>query len=626
MTTLTIWCDTESPPGTDGHLALWNSFRPTGAPSSWYSLPEAVHVDRYALRSAYLKWLHDLGRSTHGTSTVVEALRIRPHLSYWWMTLPADFSFAPNSPAYAAVRLMALTSLADRLGVTSVRIVASDSDTRKVLVEWARAAGKTVSDVGPGLSRPNSGSKRAGIRNWTSNWAPPLVALRILLAHIRFARRQKRRKAPRGRILVVDYLAHLAPPSEESGSFGSNYWGPLTATLNEHDRASEPVTFLHLSADRASASGVSRDGIRVAKFNAASPGPAHDLLHKHLTWAALCSSVRDYLRVVRLGLSIRHAGRNLRTNDSTAIWRAFHRARRDQFYGESAMLNCLWINLFQSTLRDMPQQRMGIYLMENQPWEMAFISMWRQYGHGQLVGVIHSTALFWSTRLFRDPRDCWATDGNCPAPWPDLVAVNGPSMRAACAQGGYPETRLVDVEALRYFHLSMSSSRVETGRLQVILVAGEYEPELTNRLLGLVSRAVELSNRAIDVRFRPHPAGGNAEAAGSRAITLDMHTSLSEALRATDLAVCGAISSAALDASCSGVPTVLVSDPETFFSSPAENQPNTVIIGTAEDLAGVLNGGESWRSLSRGASAPPFHLDPSIPRWRELLTARALAE
>ncbi len=620
MTELTIWCDAGRPPASDGHTVLWDEFVPVDAPDSWHSLPDAIHADRDSLRDELLAGLHTVGESTHGSRSLVERMRIRPYLSYWWMTLPADFSLGADSPTYAAVRMIALTRLADRLAVESVCIVASDREVREALVGWARATGRPATAVaGSGPRRLNQGSFATRAREFAYRAAPPLAALRILVAHLPIARRRPPPAAKHDGITVVDYLAHLALPVESPGAFGSNYWGPLVALLDEHDHRGEPVTYLHLSADRASAAVVHRDSTLVHRLTESSPGPVHDLLLAHLTWRGLGSSIRDYARVVRYGLTTRHIERMTSAARPMPWLRPFRRARRDQFYGATAMLNCLWINLFEATLRDMPYQRLGIYLMENQPWETAFTTIWRASGHGRLIGVIHSTAQFWNTRLFRDPRDYWADDEGCSMPWPDVVTVNGPTMRAACAQAGYPSSRMVDVEALRYLHLLSSPAVAAAPVPSIVLVLGEYSAEASTRLLDLVARAADVSDAPTAFAFRPHPAADFVDLTPYPRITLDHHISLSDALDAADLAVCGASSSAAVDAASRGVPTVLVSDPHSFFSSPAEGQPGTAIAKTAEDLSPLLLGGMSRRFLP-DASASGLLLDSSLPRWRALLT------
>ena len=72
--------------------------------------------------------------------------------------------------------------------------------------------------------------------------------------------------------------------------------------------------------------------------------------------------------------------------------------------GSAAVINLLWIELFDQALRDAPRQDKGFYLCENQGWERAFIHAWRKHGHGELIAVPHATVRFWDLRYFADPR------------------------------------------------------------------------------------------------------------------------------------------------------------------------------------------------------------------------------
>ena len=52
-------------------------------------------------------------------------------------------------------------------------------------------------------------------------------------------------------------------------------------------------------------------------------------------------------------------------------------------------------------LSNIPKQKVGIYLLENQAWEKSLISSWNKFNHGGLIGVAHSTIRFWDLRYFR---------------------------------------------------------------------------------------------------------------------------------------------------------------------------------------------------------------------------------
>ena len=74
---------------------------------------------------------------------------------------------------------------------------------------------------------------------------------------------------------------------------------------------------------------------------------------------------------------------------------------RDTTFGKSAMKMCLQIALIEDFTKCLPRQKLGVYVQENQPWEVALLHFWRQFGHGQIIGVPHSTIRFWDLRYHR---------------------------------------------------------------------------------------------------------------------------------------------------------------------------------------------------------------------------------
>lgn len=618
VSALTIWADDDPPPANSGPVALWQAFLPEDAPEDWYAMPEEVHRNREGLRTDYLAWLHEVGVAKVRSVPLVNRMAIRPGLSYWWMTIPADNSIESNSPAYIAVRLMALAALADRLDVTNVKIVTSDRSLARLLRAWAKATGRPYEVLlGPRPRLTRESLYRA---------LPILAALRVIIGHAGIPRRVKRRPDEpasglgQAGICLVDYLAHFSPGAVEEGRFASNYWGPLVEVLDE---PAEPVRWLHLSADLASKGVVTRDDHLVGRFDEHAAKQTHDLLHRHLTWAVLARSCRDYLRVRWFGLTAQPRARLFADASSgTSMWQAFRAAYRDQFFGKTAMLNCLWLNLFEEACQRMPPQRLGIYLFENQPWELAFIHAWRGARHGELIGVAHTTTRFWDTRYFKDPRDLWSESGANPMPWPDRVAVNGPLMVRACRLAKYPPRRLVEVEALRYLnlHFEPTPSPESTFKFNRILICGEYSCGANEWLLRQVSNALDLVTTPCTVILRSHPAGPTPKRLDPR-ILIDLHSTAFDAITASTIVVSGVLSTVSVEASCLGKPVLLVVDPDVIATSPAEGLPGVEFIPTAGHLAQVINLILDGDYGSSSASLGVFQINMAVPQWRGLVSS-----
>ena len=614
---LTVWAHSDLPPLDTENVVLWQAFLPTDSPPTWFSLPEEVHRDKERLRSQYLTWLHDVGVTEEQGRTLVDRMVIRPGLSYWWMTIPADYSLEPNSPAYVATRMMALAPLADRLETTQLNIIGADKPSSQLLKQWARSSGRQVILT--------SNEKTHWTRECLYRAVPPLAALRVLLGHLRLPKRAKS-TAPVSQtagITFVDYLAHLGPDAAKEGRFDSNYWGPLVDVLDETD---ESVHWLHISADLASGKVVGRDSQMVQRFNSNAIKQTHGLLHEHLTWGVLARSCRDYLRVCNYGIRVRNRARAFTDSQSRVpLWQAFRATYRDQFFGKTALLNCIWINLFHEALANKPHQRLGIYLFENQPWEMAFVTAWRAAGHGELIGVAHSTTRFWDTRYFKDPRDMWSREGGNPMPWPDRVAVNGPAMRAQCLGAGYPANRIVDVEALRYLDIQQELPPTRSEGPIRILVCGEYSPDSAQRMLDVVNEAIDIIDIPITATYRPHPAYIGPQVRLHPSIQFDAHHSVREAIGASDIVVTGGMSSVSVDAVCRGRTAFMVNDGLGFMANPVESIGAAKLVNSSYTLSLALQevrqGGVSEASHDR-LLAIFNHDAPPLTSWEVLLNIR----
>lgn len=623
VVTLTVLSGTAPPPRDVSLVAVWDAFLTAGHPDTWRSIPHEIQKNRDTLRHRYLEWVHSIGSTHLKNSTLRERTRIRPTLSYWWMTVPAAYSLDAQSPVYDAVRLMELARIVDETQADTIDVRIDLPSERKMVTAWARSTGRRVvknpSKLGPKLAIPSSRFNR--IKAALSSALPPLAAANVLFSLP---------KSPRSRtaghvedlksaVIVVDYLAHLGPSSVAGGRFESNYWGPVVDLVDEL----AATTWLHLPADQPTRRSVKRDTNLVRSWKVA-PGVRHRLLHECASPLVKMRALRDYLRVVRLGLGLRCKRKLFLHPDAQGtLWPAFSKAFRSEWYGKAAMLNCLYINSFEEFFAKQPTSLLGLYLFENQPWEMALIHAWRQAGHGRLIGVAHSTIRYWDTRIFKDERDLWACSTPGGMLWPDQITVCGPAMRSELTSGHYPEARLIDVESVRFTPpLERAATPVREGRW--LLVLGEYSWPVTARILEIVRGALANQTEAFRVRFRPHPASLPQWTRQPPWLEMDGHGRVSAAIRASDLILCGAVSSAAIDALLQGRETFLIADGTTFLSSPAEGLGATWIF-TPEDLQHTLLTATRPTQLgdpldSNIASA--FKFDVNLQRWAQILDVR----
>ena len=292
------------------------------------------------------------------------------------------------------------------------------------------------------------------------------------------------------------------------------------------------------------------------------------------------------------------------------------------FFGPDSLHNCLYLNLFETALGNLPIQQTGVYLEENQPWELALIRTWESCGHGKLIGCPHSTVRYWDLRYFADPRTYDVTIKNN-MPLPTTIALNGPIMREMYVSSGFPISRLVDVEALRYMYLA-ESPRVRTRpfrrsneRIQM-LVVGDYLSINTRRQMKLLSTVAPALPNNVSIVIKPHPncpisladiGELNAEITNGHISTL---------LYSADLVYSSATTSAAVDAYSYGIPVLSLLDSNNLNLSPLRG---------CRGVFYVRNATEFMRAFAIALTSADqqtiesnfFFLDKSLFRWMHLL-------
>ena len=571
MVSLTVWALPGSPALTLENVVLWQAFLPMGAPESWVSLPEQVDRKRDVLRPRYQEWLADIAQRDLDGEPLPDLMAIRSNLSYWWMTLPTDNSLAVNSPAYSIVRLFALADFATSMDIESVTIVAEQPELSEAISSWARGV---CTQITIDLDVPTHVSEAHG----RVHSAPWLAAGRVFWNHLFIALdpRRKAGRAPLGEgITMVDYLAHLDSPGPD-GSFRSNYWGPLVELLQEWP---EPVNWLHVTANYATPKVVNVDVAQTCAFNSAKPG--HSVLHAYLNVRSVIGALRDYIRISRWGRRLRVIP-DLFVERTTGIDPSPLLAGiiKDQYFGRTAALNAFWIRLWESALARRPCQRLGVYLFENQPWELAFIAAWRSCGNGDLIGFSHSTMLFWDLRYFMNPS-IHSQSLALEMPQPNLVAINDTRMHRSASEGGYPISRLVVVENLRNRHTGFE--QLPSSSIHLLLLLGDYDQESTARMVEMV---LEASTAFPDfyLQLRPHPATNHFAWTATYGILTDNEETLESQLMKARKVVTGAHTSASIDALRGGRQTASVQTPRSFPGNPAEGLPGFVSVHTSTEM------------------------------------------
>jgi surface carbohydrate biosynthesis protein (TIGR04326 family) len=618
-TTWLVWDTKEPPPEGEWVTVLWQDFG-YGNSVSVCSLPQLIEKHADSLRERYLAWIYDIGESYIQGERLVDHLELRPGFSYWWMTLIAEKSNAYKSlQIIDAVKLMALEDLVNSHSVSKIIVRSDNKLLVRTLKLWCCNAGLLFELC----SLPKRKMSESWYKRFYHSLPYPMQGLVSLLRYVsqRWPLKQNQEANRTGEMTFVDYLIHLDQEASITGRFASNFWTGLVGLL---DSSGVRVHWLHHYIQHEAIPSPRHARDLIDGFNEKeNECQCHSCLDNKLSISLLLFSLHDYIRLIWVSLKLTTIKNSFCPKGSRLnFWQLFKSDWLNSMRGPIAMWNCLCLNLLERTIRQLPHQKLGIYLQENQGWEMAFIHTWRAAGHGCLIGVPHSTVRYWDLRYFYDTRSYVLTKGNA-LPIPDKIALNGPVALAAYRKGGYPEGYMVEVEALRYMYLA-DQGNVRTvplpgGPLRV-LVLGDYTPTITGQQMRLLVEAAPSLPSNVRYIVKPHP---NCPIKAGEYPTLRLHmtdTPLKELFADCDVAYTSNITASAVDAYCSGIPIVSALDGKTFNMSPLRGLKGIMYVTKPSELAEALS---TSRDHIRSTVEPYFCLDNELPRWRSLLDIHA---
>ncbi len=625
MTHVHVWLEDEGSPESGDILLLWSQRR-FEAPQFQriVSIPEEVERDKDAFRSRYVRWIRriseDLNMASSGSARTSELV---PD-TYWWFTLPTLPAFTVDSVPYAVVRTWALVDLLDDANPSIVEITGRDTNVSRILQSWCLANGVTFiwNRDNPGDNGSWLATALTRLRNSSSAFVNISLGLLFLFRSVvRYMRivDQAPPSPSRPSFVLVDYIDGLKLDPDSHLSCKSMYWNDLPDRMIEWGI---PFAWVHIDVPSTGARRVRDRRSFVTQLNHASSEANHRLLqdgHGVTTWWRV---FRTYAAIARRSPrcpgTLGWTDRESRTDLSPILERHWASATR----GLLAAQNAVWIVLTSKTARDFAQHSTALYLMENQPWEMALIAAWRREGSHKVDGVIHSTVRMWDTRYWLPLMQGKTVE---PAPQPDSLLTNGPQARRNLAAGGYEADRMVAVEALRFGAQEVSDDPSDETRDERkttrLLVLGEYDRALVARQIRLCRNfADHVRDLGIVLRFRAHPSTPvNQEQLGS-GISLSTHTFVADDLRDTDWVLAGSLSSAIIDAALAQVPVLLVPDDRYFNGSPLEDDIGQHVVTNCDDaVAGLERLQLATKSGSRIEALSILDIDASRRNWRAFL-------
>ena len=612
VTTLKIWDSDQTNFLGNEPLLLWQQFVGTEHPLNTVSISDIVEQNSAEIRTMILGFIYDVGENIN--SGAKSGLLIESEFNYYWMTQFHSRPYTQSAQLNNLAKIFALIKIVEANRFQKIVFITTNKDLTRVIASIARANNldfKVVSQSGSAQSKP--------IKTKFKNLTPrPVLGLLALFQQIRSSSHLRDKDLPPtsnlGTIAFFDYWYRFGATVNQTRKFESQYWTALVDQLSNLN-----VNWFHNLVDQRRKRPLREAKSLLTDFNSADKNHQHQIIDASCSTSIVLKSLNNYRKILIRSLQTKKYSSAFTISDKKIeLWPIFQREWLNSLRGYEAMINCLRFSRLNKILQKLPQQRIGFYLIENQPWEMALVHLWRKYGHGQLIGVAHSTVRFWDLRLMSDPRR-FSNNTNNPMPRPDLIAVNGPLARESLIAAGYPATEIREVEALMYQHFADTPDiqlLKSKQSIKTILVATDYLESATQTQIKLLNDFLATNSESIRVLLKPHWSQSFRNLNPLIEIVSGKED-LSTYFDQCDVLYCSAITSAVIDGACAGLPVIQCLDPQSFNLSPLRGRTELQVLRTSKELKDAL---------SNLTAIPPkiepdtlFNLDPQLPRWKSLL-------
>lgn len=610
-------------------MLVWNSY---GAVPPAASVPGHLEQHGARLREKYLAFVHDLGQSTVAGLRLVDHFRQPDGFSFWWMNRVAEKSPFKSSRIFDCLRLLALEEILIERGAGTVTLQSADSALAEAMSRLCTGLGATFewNRVQHDASATSLNPLRRAY-DALPHWIKGLLSFRHLALRWKFRSLRPGRWAQGpDSLLLCSYLFNLDGEAATRGEFHSRQWEALPALLR--DRGVRTNWLHQFLADGGRDVTTSADLLRTFNKDAARQG-SHAVLETYLTLGTAAAIVANWLRHIALNWRLRRVSDVFTPKGSQAwLWPLLRDDWRISMSGTAAVTNCTCRVLFDAAAKDLPHQSRGMFLFEGQGWESAFVHAWRKHGHGEIIGVPHSSMPFWYLSIYDDARHYAPANEK---PLPDRWAVNGNHARTELAAAGLPEDRMAPVEALRFQHLASVRRRADantgekagakTRRAQPLrlVLLGDFTRGQTLRMIRCLRAALPLMPHPLHVAIKRHPVCP-VDATDTVGMSCEfIEQPLGDVLDGFDLAFSSNTTSAGLDALLSGLPVIVFLDDAALNQSPLRRVPRVRFVTEPFELANAVE------ALAGERGDTPvddfFWIDESLPRWSALLAEQGRA-
>lgn len=597
-------------PGFD-LVILWNDFN--GNNRNVISLSQFVESNAESYRKLYLSWVYEFSYSLIDNIKICDYLILGQEFKYWSLTSIAQkFNISDTSYINDSIKLFALEKILLESKPQKIN-VSIKNETINLTIKELCFKSQIACNI-------NSKKNKCQLYKYKDLFFLILKAFlfffKYSIGSLKANKKGINKFVPLGHISFIDVLVHFDKKAFSKGIFISNYW---TELVNKMAKLKIYTNWIHTYYKYNENASLSDSEKKINTINSNIVNKQfHTIFESSISFKLLLSSLTIYMTTLFKSIKLALLDREYYspTNSNLNFEYLFRRDFMDSLLGPNKILNIIRFNLYPEVLSKFPNQKLGFYIQEFQPWELILVYTWKKLGFGNIIGVPHSTIRFWDLRYFFDSEifKCDLKDWY----FPDKIAVNGSAAKQILIKSGYQSNIIVEVEALRYLHLIDKCDKnniiIKREGEFYLLVCGDFLQSTNIKIFSILTNAINSLQLSLKIFFKPHPAFYfNPKDIYSEVIIIE--DKLENILANFDVVITSNISSSSVDAYAMGIPVFQYLDGKYFNMTPLRNNKDIRYFSNPSDLHNLFL---NFNSNNTGNNNF-FYLDKEVTKWIQLI-------
>ena len=584
------------------------------------SIPLIAEKYDYKFRQDLLLYFYELSELRINGKKNSEILLLNGDVSFWWMTrLSEKRNFDVSKNIVDIIYLLAFKDYISKINVTSLEVFTHNLQLSKVIQKYCFTRNinfkksKNIFFKLKANYQINISKKLIGSLSWFVYY--------FFSKCILFGQNILLWKNYSSDYLFFSYFNNVdSDEIKTKNNFKSTYWGSLPDYLKSNTISHK---WIHIWTPSKEVPNVFKFKKYLKQLNKDSKNGVHISIDSFFNLKMTYKVFINWITIMKKAMLVKKSISNYKFSE-IEFWPLICDDFNESFFGKSAIKNIINLHLIDNALCKNNKFKFGIYLQENQIWELSLISVFKKYSLGKIIGFPNTIIRFWDLRYFHH-YILYESNNKFSLPLPDYIAVNGTYNKRMLLNANIHENRLINVEALRYEYLNAFSSNknliMNSGKNLNLLVLGDYLYNNTDEMINLLKGSNYVLNSHITICFKPHPSCDYPikKKLNNLKITIS-RSHLSVLLGNADVVFTSSLTSASLDCFMYGSKLITIRSKSGLNLSPLREVKGISVVSTSEefDEAFAFYSNNS-QSATENKIYDFFYQDPNLSRWKKLL-------